>query len=196
MNSDDETLEMQLLQDQSADDYTPLLHLLQNRHLATFKSLVRRALSKQPPTIDVNHRLGHPVLKSFLDIAASENLDDFVAFLLDVGAEPNLVNPEHKRAPLHFAAEEGRSDALQALLKDPRIQPNLVVAGMTALHYAVKANSEECVRLLLERGASPNVPNSRGLTALHMAAERGSRSMVQLIVERSRILDVDTYRFA
>ena len=144
MESDEETLEMHLLQDlQSANEYAPLLHLLQSRHLTAFRSLVRRGLSKMPASIDVNHRLPYPTDKTFLDKAASDNLPEFVEFLLEVGAEPNLVNPEHNRAPLHFAAEAGNIAALSVLLRDPNIRPNLEAGGLTALHYAIKANCEE-----------------------------------------------------
>ncbi|XP_016840208.1 transient receptor potential cation channel protein painless isoform X2 [Nasonia vitripennis] len=194
MDSEDEALEMQLLQEQNADRYTPLMHLLKNNHLATFKSFVRQALNRQPPSIDVNHLLSYPEHRTFLDAAASLNLPNFVAFLLEVGANPNLINSERNRAPIHFAAEAGHSEALEALLKDRRVNLNLEAGGLTALHYAVKADCGICTRLLLDAGASPNIPNGKGITALHMAAEKNSREMVQLIIENSTYLDLDTFR--
>ncbi|XP_058800555.1 transient receptor potential cation channel protein painless isoform X2 [Phymastichus coffea] len=194
MDADEETVEMALLQEQSFGEYRGLLQLMDNRQLAAFKSLVHRALKKEPPAIDLDHVMAHPVSMSFLDKAASENLADFVEFLLEVGAEPNRANPEHDRAPIHFAAERGNVEALAALTRHQAINPNLLAGQMTALHYAVKADCEMCVRLLLDAGASPNIPNSKGVTALHSAAERNSRNMVQIILDHSKILDLDTYR--
>lgn len=196
MDSEDEALEMQLLQEQNADRYTPLMHLLKNKHLATFKSFVRQGLNRQPPSLDINHLLSYPEHRSFLDAAASLNLPDFVTFLLEVGANPNLINTERNRAPIHFAAEEGHNEALEALLKDRRVNLNLEAGGLTALHYAVKANCGICARLLLEAGASPNIPNNKGITALHMAAEKNSRDIVQIIIDNSSsYLDLDTFKY-
>lgn len=111
----DESMEMSLLKEAKSAPYAPLLRLLYDHHLATFKSFVQRAINKR--TIDVNHLIPHPVSKTFLDEAASENLPDFIEFLLELGADPNLVNPEFNMAPIHFAADKGNADALQALLK-------------------------------------------------------------------------------
>ena len=64
---------------------------------------------------------------------------------------------------------------LAVLLDEPTLNPNLEAGQQTALHMAVKKNDLNCAELLLEKGASPNIPNNKGLTALHMAAERKRR---------------------
>ncbi|XP_011499906.1 PREDICTED: transient receptor potential cation channel protein painless [Ceratosolen solmsi marchali] len=194
MDSDDTESKMHLIQNQVPKEYALLLSLLERRHLAAFKSLVRRNLYENPASIDLNYRLPYPILMNFLDKAASDNLPEFVDFLLEMGADPNIVNSERNRAPIHFATEAGNVAALGALLQHRNISLNIKAGGLTALHFAVKANSEECARLLLEAGASPNVTNSQGLTALHFAAEKNKRNMVQLIVDKSQILELDTYR--
>ncbi len=58
-------------------------------------------------------------------------------------------------------------------------------SGMrTALHHAVGASSEECVRLLLERGADPNIRDEGDWASpIHFAAEKGDLTLVQLLVE-------------
>lgn len=110
----DDMMELSLLEPKSAP-YAPLLRLLYDRHLATFKSFVQRGINKR--TIEVNHLIPHPVNKTFLDEAASENLPDFIEFLLELGADPNLINPEFDMTPLHFAADRGNADAIEALVK-------------------------------------------------------------------------------
>jgi ankyrin repeat protein len=195
MDLDDAELKMHLIQNQISKEYMPLLALLERGHFATFKSLVRRNLSKSPPNIDINHQMPYPILMSFIDKAASDNLPEFVEFLLEIGADPNIVNSERFRAPIHFASEAGNVAALGVLLKNQNVRLNLEAGGLTALHYAIKADSQECAKLLLQAGASPNVINNQGLTALHFAAEKNKRDMVQLIIDNSQILELDTYRY-
>ncbi len=44
----------------------------------------------------------------------------------------------------------------------------------TPLYWAVKMNHEEMAKLLLERGADPNIPSGNGLNALDVALEKGA----------------------
>ncbi|KAL7289797.1 hypothetical protein TKK_0016199 [Trichogramma kaykai] len=179
----------------SREPYARLLKAMQDRRLANFKAMIRKGLAERPATIDVNYLIPDTTLKRLLDKAAAENLPDFVESLLGFGADPNLVNPELDRAPIHFAAENGSDSALAVLLKDKGIQPNLEApAGQTALHYAVRANSERCVELLIEAQATPNIPNVKGLTALHMAAQLARENMVRFMIEHAAYLDIDTYK--
>ncbi|XP_078037291.1 transient receptor potential cation channel protein painless-like isoform X2 [Augochlora pura] len=83
----------------------------------------------------------------------------------------------------------------QMLLEDPAVNPNLQANHQTALHIAVSHDNLKCAKLLLERGASPNVVNSRGLTPLHVAAMRKNRDMVKLIFDKTEVApDLDSYR--
>jgi ankyrin repeat protein len=55
--------------------------------------------------------------------------------------------------------------------------------GMTALHWAVQANREEVVSLLLKAGADPNAANRYGITPLWLAATNGSAPVVGLLLK-------------
>lgn len=80
-------------------------------------------------------------------------------------------------------------------MEDPQIKPNLLAGGRTALHIAVKKEKLGCAKLLLEKGASPNVPDNKGRTALHVAAIEKQRLMIELILEKSMcIVDLDKYK--
>ena len=60
--------------------------------------------------------------------------------------------------PAYEAAAFGRVDRLQALLDaDPAAATSWSPDGFTALHLAIFGGSEEAVRLLLDRGADPNM---------------------------------------
>src|SRR5215213_641228 len=60
--------------------------------------------------------------------------------------------------PVYEAAAFGRIERLRRLLdEDPAAAASWSPDGFTALHLAIYGGSEDAVRLLLERGADPNV---------------------------------------
>ncbi|CAL7945324.1 unnamed protein product [Xylocopa violacea] len=201
MHTEDENVEMYLLHEYSPNFtnsqtmYKLLLEDLQNRNIRHFERCVEQSLRRQPPSIDLNYAYPDQSGKTLLDIACKEGLTKFVKFLLTKGAKVNRIS-EHDRGPIHLATEYRRHDVLAILLNETTINPNLEAGQATALHMAVKNKDRRCAELLLEKGASPNIPNSRGLTALHMAAMSNQKDMVNLILEKStHTLDFDTYKY-
>ncbi|XP_012280035.1 transient receptor potential cation channel protein painless [Orussus abietinus] len=197
MEAEEELFQMQLIREENPSLYKVLLENLRARRFAVFKSLATRALNKYPPSIDINYVFPGFEGKTFLDIACCEGYEEFVRLLLELGADPNRVNKAHNRAPLHFATEAGFPEVVGVLLKDPGINPNLEVARRTPLHIAVRRNDLRCAELLLDRNASPNIPNSKGASALHLAATSGHEEMVRLILCKSRLApDLDSFKDA
>jgi ankyrin repeat protein len=100
-----------------------------------------------------------------------------------------LARDQALTALLH-AAEDGDAARVRDLLD---MHPDLVSergllpghAGMrTALHLAVVGPHEDVVRLLLARGADPNVRDEGDWAyPLHFAAERGRLDLVRLLIE-------------
>ncbi len=84
------------------------------------------------------------------------------------------------------SAGRGDVDRLRALLD---AQPDLINEQggngvRTALHEAVGAGNEAAVRLLLERGADPNIRcEGDNATPLHFAAEKQQFAIVRLLIE-------------
>ena len=76
-----------------------------------------------------------------------------------------------------FAARQGALEAAQALadagadlnLQDPD--------GTPALTLAIVNGHHDVARLLLERGANPNVPDTAGMTPLYVAVELHTTEM-------------------
>ena len=113
MDPEYELLQLHPLNEQNPSVHKLLLASLESSHYAAFKSFMNKALKKHPHGVQVDHFFPHPYYKTFLDIASSEGLTDFVQFLLELGANPNRINESHNRAPLHFAVENGHVDVVQ-----------------------------------------------------------------------------------
>ena len=58
--------------------------------------------------------------------------------------------------------------------------------GMTPLHIAAKYGQLGVARLLLQRGAQPDMQGRNGLTALHVAAHYNKPNIVLLLLEEFR----------
>jgi len=56
-------------------------------------------------------------------------------------------------------------------------------SGKTALHYAVRKNNPKRIKLLLEAGANPKIPDAQGLTAVCYAEQSDNAEIHQLIQE-------------
>ncbi|CAM6054538.1 unnamed protein product [Sphagnum tenellum] len=82
---------------------------------------------------------------------------------------------------VHVAAGNGDELILTELLKDPRANRVLNIAGpdsYSPLHAAVFSVSPNCVELLLGKGSNPGIQDAYCRSALHWAAESGDASIV------------------
>lgn len=97
-------------------------------------------------------------------------------FLLENGAEPN-------RGGLKHTPSASMTEGL-GLLVGHGWDINERVGGRTLLHHDANHGHGNRVRLLLDLGADPNLPDSEGRTALHLVCARGTgadtiRSLVE-----------------
>jgi len=111
-------------------------------------------------------------------VAAKAGNEEIVQTLRECGASHGL-SPSDLGDILVWQAGQGRLDQLRCLLTagaHPDVSCN--VNGNTALHAAIEGDQLEMCELLLQRGASVQVPNKYGHTAVDVAAKLNRKSLL------------------
>jgi len=114
--------------------------------------------------------------------AITDRNEDFTAYLLNQGADPNLGG-KGGDTPLIAAARVGYLDAAEWLLGQGAKVDGTNRMGETALIIAVQQRQAAMVKVLLAAGANPDKADSAaGLSAREYAARDGrSRDIIQAI---------------
>lgn len=102
--------------------------------------------------LDVNHRDQDdetPLTNSI----ARLNRADVVKALLDVGADPNLIN-KNGFTPLHLAIDKNNPEIINILLDNGADIAKTDHEGNTPLAVAIKESKKEAAKVLRERGAT------------------------------------------
>lgn len=91
--------------------------------------------------------------------------------LLDLGADPNLFEPDGVGPPLRLAAGGGHRDALELLLSYGA-DPNLIYGTSTPVMMAISGSHLDCAEILLAHGADINLapfgPSALSAAMLHV----------------------------
>ncbi|XP_042320382.1 LOW QUALITY PROTEIN: transient receptor potential cation channel subfamily A member 1 [Sceloporus undulatus] len=88
--------------------------------------------------------------------------------------------------PLHHAAGRGQLELMQMIIDSSNEALNVTdSSGNTPLHWATKKNQTESVKLLLGRGANPNILNSNMMAPLHLAVQSLYNELVKIFLEHS-----------
>ncbi|XP_020906516.1 cortactin-binding protein 2 [Exaiptasia diaphana] len=92
-----------------------------------------------------------------------------------------------KYALLLAAAADNSVDELRALLdKDPSYINKPSSSGQTPLHKAALNGHEDCVKLLIERGADVNFADKQGRTPMFLAWEKEHKECFKLMLLASK----------
>ncbi|MDZ8118715.1 ankyrin repeat domain-containing protein [Pontiella agarivorans] len=116
-----------------------------------------------------------------LFLAVSSGLDVF-DLLLCHGADPEAEDAAGD-TPLHAAARNNHTAAVQLLLQSGIDPAKLSLQGWSPLHLAVLCGSTEVVELLLREGVDVNLANTRKQTPLNCAVYSGNAVLVKLLLE-------------
>jgi ankyrin repeat protein len=127
-----------------------------------------------PPSVSQMHPGARPRSDVAATTPATHRLVLVLPLLLLLLSSPVALTGTSETALLHDAAAAGDHEALRDLLAPEGVRALIdhEKGGMTALRHAAHLGHTECVRLLLESGAQPDLHTKRGTTALHLAVEQ------------------------
>lgn len=151
------------------------------------RKMIQEALVKDIRTSLQKRNVKEPVMEFALCEAAYNNNTRTMALCLEIGVNPNAM--VQNRTALDYAIEKKSIDAIQQLLKSPKIDVNLLSGGLTPLHTAVKAGSIEIAEMLLAHeqvNVNAREKNS-GDTPLHTAVSMNNNDMIRLLLSQAGV---------
>ena len=157
---------------------SPLVAALHNRHFR-----VAELLHQHGATLPIGYDC-----RTLLHAASADGLVDVAQWLLDIGADVNAQEKNH-RTPLHLAATNGRLEIVRMLLGHG-VDVNGAAAthqstyNSTPLHEASSGVHIDIVRLLIEHGADVHARDQRQSTPLHLASFKGNADIARLLIKQ------------
>ncbi|CAH8866335.1 unnamed protein product [Trichobilharzia szidati] len=94
----------------------------------------------------------------------------------------------HARNALHLASKNGHIETLECLLSLKKLREKIDemdIFETTPLHLACENNQKECVRILLEHGAQPDISTSNHACPLIECSRKGFHKCIDLLLENN-----------
>jgi len=135
---------------------------------------------------DINARTAY---FSMLGNAVNEEAIEFIQWLLDKGADPNLSD-EHGKTPLMVASSLGYANITSLLLAHGAEVDSRDTEQKTALHYAASEGKQGVLALLLKHGANPAVLSKNNFTPLHLAIIQNHGAVVSSLARFSKLTEI------
>ena len=124
---------------------------------------------------------------SAMHLVAENNNDEAVDALIMAGARiigPSIWDNKKEVTPIMLAARAGNASTLEAMIaQGADVNCGLNTPKDVALHYAVRSQNIECLKILLAAGAMPNSLILYSESPLHIAASEGYVEMAQILLE-------------
>lgn len=175
-----------------------LAEAVQKGDLRSFEEALRRGAAP-----DIEDPKVH--LSVFEKLCRTKGSGDFIRLCIKHSdVDVNKLNGHLKKAPINLVAETKSYENLEALLT-AAVDVNQMANNMTPLlklaQSVTNETSEElykCIKLLLEHGANPNIPNQQNITPIIALLNRVDKlknpdHIVQLFLTHPRI-DLDSHR--
>ena len=125
-----------------------------------------------------------------LILAILNNNEKIVEFLMQKGANINVLYTNQQNTVLHIAASQGNIKLLELMIKkNPEVLFVNSKDNLSALHYAAGEGKESIIEFLVNQKLNINEKTSDlGLTPLHLAAQNRHLSVIKKLL----ILGADT----
>ncbi|KAJ3699990.1 hypothetical protein LUZ61_003695 [Rhynchospora tenuis] len=149
---------------------TPLIHAARQGHVDTVKYLLEQGAN---PSASSN--LGATALHHAAGIGNIEIMELVISKGVDVESQSDAGTP------LIWSAGHDQPESVKLLLKHNAKANSETDDGITPLLSAVAAGSIQCLQLLIEAGANPNI-NAGGATPLHVAADVGNVEVIRCLL--------------
>ncbi len=148
-----------------------LLKAIQSGDMKGMKNLVRDGAGVNDFYPNEESDSGVYSLLAAAGLKYSSTSISIMKFLIDHGADPNLMNKITKKTPLLAAAKEGNMQAVTVLLMNDADMSHVDASGRSALMYSVMSRSLECCQVLMDAGSDASMEDSVGkhASALSMA---------------------------
>lgn len=165
----------------SNDDASKLLILAGSGKVAEIRSMLDQG-------VDPNARTSTGSITA-LHRAVEQNQLDVIQLLIERGADINAETSDGT-TPLVLAATMGRESVIRLLHAHGAALDHRTQSGSTALSLVAHSVpiSPNIVRLLMELGANPNIPDNSGRTPLHWVAQDANVELVSLFISNPKIL--------
>ena len=137
-------------------------------------------------TVNSRNKLGYtPII-----VAIESGNNEMLSELLKRGASVYEKHPVFGRLALHTACYYGNAEAVKILLEYNKTIVNYRSDndGWTPLNDAVLKGNIQIVKILLENGADPRIPNFKNETSIDMATKFGKGEIVKLLRDQDKKL--------
>ncbi len=120
-----------------------------------------------------------------LDVASSNSFygTEIIAYLLENGADVNLICRGANETPLMGALHQEKPEALKMLLAAGANTNHISLNGEAPLGRVAQHDFPIHVELLLAHQANINHQNRKGNTALHLATIRNNKNVVKVLIK-------------
>ncbi|XP_056378121.1 transient receptor potential cation channel subfamily A member 1 isoform X2 [Hyla sarda] len=98
-----------------------------------------------------------------------------------------MARDDNEATPLHYASKLGHLELMLMIINETSDEVLNAVdnKGCTALHWSVNKNQVDSVKVLLSRGANPNLLNFYMLSPLHLAIHMHYNHIVEALLDNS-----------
>ena len=172
--------------------YTTLLHFaVWSRYVGMVETLLANGAKTEK--LDANECSALQLATSITDTPVNR-LNAIVKLLLEHGADA-AAESEGNMAPIALAVRSGNTYQF-GLMPNQDTSQRFSVQGeherWGVLHLAADGGWLDIARILIEKGADPNMPSSLG-TPLHHAVQRGSLELAEFFIDKGSLIDERGY---